>query len=90
MPNVIESDVTSQKIESDALALADCIRRREFLADYPEEITSEITAEMLDAGCRILSPDRPDWPMCERVAEVYAEMRVLSSAENDRGKYERS
>jgi hypothetical protein len=66
---------------SAALETADRIARNEILADYPKEITTEITAEMIEAGCRVLSPHIPDWLTCERVAETYCAMRIfLSSA----------
>lgn len=55
---------------------AERIARKEILTE--DGCAEEITAEMIDAGCRVLSPHLPDWFTCERVAEAYFAMRSLA------------
>jgi hypothetical protein len=55
--------------------------RKEIGRDWPEEITSEITVEMIDEATRILSETYghvPDWFTCEMAVEVYVAMRSLA------------
>lgn len=53
------------------------IARKEILAE--ENCAEEITAEMIEAGARMLCNGcMPDWLDCERVAEIYVVMRACA------------